>query len=75
MLNYFRDAIPDGNFVAYIKDGSGASLFQMLDGAICCNNHIDRVTRDGFQEFMLRRHYNRWSPLPDDFNFWFLKRN
>lgn len=69
-LNYFHDGAPMGNFTAYYTDGSGAAVFQIVDGTLYCDGYVacDATNKD-IEAYMCDRGYDRWSRLPDDFNF------
>ena len=76
MFNSFISSPPKTktNFVAFYSDGSGAAIFCWRDGSIrdaegdyvCCS--------DETAETLFEMGYDRWLPLPDDFQFWFMQR-
>jgi hypothetical protein len=66
-LLYDKDDKPvvGQKFVAFFNDGSGASLYQMIDEA-------NILSAEGaYEEYAdLIESYLHWLPIPDDFKFW-----
>lgn len=67
---------PEGKFVAFFSDGSGASLFWAIDGEDGLPDYLDS---EGDlipcpETYLIDAGYNHWMQLPNEFKFFFEER-
>jgi hypothetical protein len=68
-MKYFHEEYPqEGRFAAFFTDGSGASLFMVIEMAYYVDSNGDYYPNDFDFE---GAGYIGWMPLPDNFKLWY----
>jgi hypothetical protein len=71
LLNNLTTNSPTGKFVALYADGSGATIYHMVDGELKdAEGGIFCLEHEAVGDLM-EVGYFHWMPLPDDYKLWY----
>lgn len=68
-LKFLYTDKPNGKFVAFYGDGSGAAVFMTHDAG-----YLTAEGEDVSHDDLMGQGFCQWQPLPDNFELWFESR-